>query len=82
MTTTMTASVRQTPPPRVLIAQRLSGPPLLVALSRSDPDAGYVLDADRDGRYVCPCLGHRWRGDCSHVRAETARHTHTREEAA
>ncbi|HXI19345.1 MAG TPA: hypothetical protein VNM48_23510 [Chloroflexota bacterium] len=72
MNATMTASVRLAPPPRVLIAKRLSSPPLLVALSRSQPDAGYVLEADRDGRYVCPCLGHRWRGDCRHVASVSA----------
>ena len=72
MNATMTASVRLAPAPRVLIAHRLSGPPLLVALSRSDAGAGYVLEADRDGRYVCPCDAFRWWGDCAHVASVSA----------
>ena len=58
--------------PRVLTAHRLSGPPLLVALSRSQPDAGYVLEPDRDGRLQCPCHAYRFRGDCRHVASVSA----------
>lgn len=82
MTATMTASVRRAPQPRVLTAHRLSGPPLILALSRSDPGTAYVLDADSDGRYVCPCPAYGWRGDCAHVRAVSVRHATTREVAS
>ncbi len=76
---TMTASVRRAPAPRVLTAQRIGQPPLIVALSRSDPGTAYVLDADSDGRWLCPCPAHGWRGDCAHVRAASVRHATTTE---
>ena len=45
----------------------------LVAPPRSEPGRGYLLELDRDGRWVCACEAFRWRGDCSHVRAAYAR---------
>ena len=45
----------------------------LVALSRSEPGRGYLLELDRDGCWVCCCQRWQWRGDCSHVRAAYAR---------
>lgn len=70
-------------PPVVLItAERLQGTPLLVALSRSEPERGYVIDIGLDGRFVCPCKAHHWRGDCSHVRAASDRARRERQVAA
>ena len=45
----------------------------LVALSRSEPDRGYLLELAADGRWVCTCEAFQWRGDCQHLRAAYAR---------
>ena len=57
---------------QLIEATSASGRHELVALSRSEPGQGYLLELDRDGRWVCACEAFRWRSDCSHVRTAYA----------
>ena len=54
-------------------ATSASGRHELVALSRSEPGRGYLLELERDGRWICCCPRWQWRGDCAHAAAAYAR---------
>ena len=67
---------RPVDPVRVLrVHDPAGGPALWVALSRSHPDAGYLLREGRDGRWLCSCPRFAYRGACPHVEALYARVT-------
>ena len=44
-----------------------------VALSRSCPGSGYLLELDGDGRYRCRCQRFAYKGACAHTDAAYAR---------
>jgi hypothetical protein len=48
-------------PPTLIRVQTPEGGLLLVAISRSTPGAGYLLE-HVDGHWRCCCAGYRWRG--------------------
>lgn len=58
---------------RLLDGRTLDGEHLLVACSRTLEGVAYVLRRDGNGAWQCGCLGHRWRGRCSHAEAAEAR---------
>lgn len=51
------------------VVDAAGGECLTVAVSRSEPQRGYLLRPRPDGNWSCGCRGFRFRGDCSHVRA-------------
>ena len=58
------ARARRAAPPtivRVVVGERV----LLVAVSRSTPQVGYLLREGPDGRLTCTCSGYGWRGRCA-----------------